>query len=73
MFLLLLASIWCWTIIINKSRMLRKEKKISKLFEEYYTSKEIDDDTLFDFYKNNSQNEQNSQVNIFIKGMINGF
>lgn len=70
MFILLLASIWCWTIIINKSRVLRKEKKISKIFEEYYTSKEVDDDTLFDFYKNNSQNEQNSQVNIFIKGMM---
>ena len=31
MFLLVIASIWCWTIIINKSKMIRKEKKISAL------------------------------------------
>ena len=29
MFLLVIASIWSWTIIINKSKMIRKEKKIS--------------------------------------------
>ena len=29
MFLLLLSSVWCWTIIINKSRLFRKEKRIS--------------------------------------------
>ena len=27
MFLLIVASIWCWTIIINKSKMIRREKK----------------------------------------------
>ena len=26
MFLLIVASIWCWTIIINKSKMIRREK-----------------------------------------------
>ena len=30
MFLLLLSSVWCWTIIINKSRLFRKEKRITK-------------------------------------------
>jgi biopolymer transport protein TolQ len=29
MLLLLLSSIWCWTIIINKSRLFRREKKIT--------------------------------------------
>ena len=70
MLLLLLSSIWCWTIIINKSRLFRREKKISKLFQEYYDSNEVDDDTLLDFYNNNSQNEKNAQVNVFIKAML---
>ena len=70
MLLLLLSSIWCWTIIINKSRLFRREKKISKLFQEYYNSNEVDDDTLLDFYNNNSQNEKNAQVNVFIKAML---
>ena len=70
MLLLLLSSIWCWTIIINKSRLFRREKKISKLFQEYYDSNEVDDDTLLDFYNNNSQNKKNSQVNVFIKAML---
>ncbi len=69
MLLLLLSSIWCWTIIINKSRLFRREKKISKLFQEYYDSNEVDDDTLLDFYNNNSQNQKNAQVNVFIKAM----
>ena len=33
MFLLLLSSVWCWTIIINKSRLFRKEKRISKFLK----------------------------------------
>lgn len=70
MLLLLVSSIWCWTIIINKSRLFRREKKISKLFQEYYNSNEVDDDTLLDFYNNNSQNEKNAQVNVFIKAML---
>jgi biopolymer transport protein TolQ len=70
MLLLLLSSIWCWTIIINKSRLFRREKKISKLFQEYYDSNEVDDDTLLDFYNNNSQNQKNAQVNVFIKAML---
>ena len=70
MLLLLLSSIWCWTIIINKSRLFRREKRISKLFQEYYDSNEVDDDTLLDFYNNNSQNEKNAQVNVFIKAML---
>ena len=28
MFLLVFASIWCWTIIINKSKVIRREKKM---------------------------------------------
>ena len=32
MFLLIFASIWCWTIIINKSNLIRKEKRLSIIF-----------------------------------------
>ena len=30
MFLLLVASVWCWTIILNKSKIIRREKRISE-------------------------------------------
>lgn len=70
MFLLVLSSVWCWTIIINKSRLFRKEKRISKFFEEHYNSDKVDDDALLDHFSNNTQNEINAQVNIFIKGML---
>ena len=70
MFLLLLSSVWCWTIIINKSRLFRKEKRITKFFEEHYNSDKVDDDALFDHFSNSTQNETNAQVNIFIKGML---
>ena len=36
MFLLIFASIWCWTIIINKSNTIRKEKKFSTEFEDVF-------------------------------------
>ena len=67
MFLLLLSSVWCWTIIINKTRLFRKEKRISKFFDEHYNSEKVDDDALLDHFKNT---ETNAQVNIFIKGML---
>ena len=70
MFLLLLSSVWCWTIIINKSRLFRKEKRISKFFEEHYNSDKVDDDALLDHFSNSTLNETNAQVNIFIKGML---
>ena len=61
MFLLLLSSVWCWTIIINKSRLFRKEKRISKFFEEHYNSDKVDDDALLDHFNNSTQNETNAQ------------
>jgi biopolymer transport protein TolQ len=72
MFLLIVASIWCWTIIINKSKMIRKEKKISKSFEVNFLNEDVDDDELFDFYKSEikDQNQLNAQVQIFMRGMI---
>ena len=72
MFLLIIASIWCWTIIINKTKMIRKEKKISKNFEVNFLNEDVDDDELFDFYKSEikDQNQLNAQVQIFMRGMI---
>ena len=72
MFLLIVASIWCWTIIINKSKMIRREKKISKNFEVNFINEDVDDDELFDFYKSEikDQNQLNAQVKIFMRGMI---
>ena len=72
MFLLVIASIWCWTIIINKSKMIRKEKKISANFEVNFINEDVDDDELFDFYKSEikDHNQINAQVKIFMLGMI---
>ena len=72
MFLLVIASIWCWTIIINKSKIIRKEKKISANFEVNFINEDVDDDELFDFYKSEMKdhNQLNAQVKIFMLGMI---
>ena len=72
MFLLIVASIWCWTIIINKSKMIRREKKISKNFEVNFINEDVDDDELFDFYKSEikDHNQLNAQVKIFMLGMV---
>jgi len=72
MFLLVIASIWCWTIIINKSKMIRKERKISANFEVNFINEDVDDDELFDFYKSEikDHNQLNAQVKIFMLGMI---
>jgi biopolymer transport protein TolQ len=72
MFLLLAASIWCWTIIINQSKTIRREKKGSKIFEELFVNINHDDDALFDHYKSQMDdgNHLVSQVNIFMRGMI---
>ena len=72
MFLLVIASVWCWTIIINKSKMIRKEKKISANFEVNFINEDVDDDELFDFYKSEikDHNQLNAQVKIFMLGMV---
>ena len=72
MFLLVIASIWCWTIIINKSKIIRKEKKLSANFEVNFINEDVDDDELFDFYKSEikDHNQLNAQVKIFMLGMI---
>ena len=72
MFLLVIASIWCWTIIINKSKIIRKEKKISANFDVNFINEDVDDDELFDFYKSEikDHNQLNAQVKIFMLGMI---
>ena len=72
MFLLVIASIWCWTIIINKSKIIRKEKKLSANFKVNFINEDVDDDELFDFYKSEikDHNQLNAQVKIFMLGMI---
>ena len=65
MFLLIFASIWCWTIIINKSSSIRKEKKLSMQFEDIFWSG-ID---LNDLYNECAENANNAQVRVFMTGM----
>ena len=65
MFLLIFASIWCWTIIINKSSMIRKEKAFSMQFEEAFWSV-ANINELYDDYVDNAES---AQVRVFITGM----
>ena len=65
MFFLIFASIWCWTIIINKSNAIRKEKKLAMQFEDIFWSG-VD---LNDLYKEYSENADNAQARVFMTGM----
>ncbi len=65
MFLLIFVSIWCWAIIINKYALLRNERKLSMKFEDIFWSGV----NLDELYQEYSENNNNSQVRVFISGM----
>ena len=65
MFLLIFVSIWCWTIIFNKSNIIRKEKKLSLEFEDTFWS----GTDLNDLYAECSENDNNAQSRVFMTGM----
>ena len=65
MFLLIFVSIWCWTIIINKSNILRKEKFFSMQFEDVFWSG-VD---LNDLHKEYADNTNSAQARVFVTGM----
>ena len=65
MFLLIFVSIWCWTIIFNKSNIIRKEKKLSLEFEDTFWS----GTDLNDLYAECSENDNNAQTRVFMTGM----
>ncbi len=65
MFLLIFASIWCWTIIINKSNTIRREKKSSVEFEDVFWS----GINLDELYQDYSENTNSAHVRVFITGM----
>ena len=58
MFILIIASIWCWTIIVEKIFSSRKEKILSETFEsEFWSGGSLD--TIYD----DMINEGNSKIN----------
>ena len=65
MFLLIFGSIWCWTIIINKTNVIRREKKLSSEFDEIFWSGV----NLDDLYKEYYENMNNAQARVFVSGM----
>ena len=65
MILLLLLSIWCWAIIINKSLALKKEKKLHQEFEELFWS----GTDLQNLYQEVKSNCEDSFSFIFLSGM----
>ncbi len=65
MIFLLILSIWCWAIMINKSMSFRNEKKLQQEFEELFWSG-IDLKNLFNEVKHN---HNDSFSLIFVTGM----
>ena len=65
MFLLIFVSIWCWTIIINKSNAIRKENFFSMQFEDVFWSG-VD---LNDLHNEYSENANNAKARVFLTGM----
>ena len=61
MLILLLASIWCWTIIIEKIFLSRKEIKLANTFEnEFWSGTSLDD--IYDEMSNEKQQGAISRV-----------
>ena len=68
MLILLLASIWCWTIIIEKIFLSRKEIKLSNTFEnEFWSGTSLDD--IYDEMSNENNEKQGAISRVFSSAM----
>ncbi len=69
MLILLLASIWCWTIIIEKIFLSRKEIKLANTFEnEFWSGTSLDD--IYDEMSNeNNEKQQGAISRVFSSAM----
>jgi len=65
MIILLIASIWSWAIIIEKSRKFINLKKQANLFETAFWS----GDSLEDLYKQQEDNPEHPLATVFVAGM----
>ena len=69
MLILLLASVWCWTIIIEKLFLSRKELKLADNFENEFWSGTSLDDIYDDISKDNSLKYEGAISRVFSSAM----
>ena len=69
MLILLLASVWCWTIIIEKLFLSRKELKLADSFENEFWSGTSLDDIYDDISKDNSLKYEGAISRVFSSAM----
>ena len=65
MFILLIASIWSWSIILEKTRKFFFLKKQAQIFEDAFWSGE----SLEDLYKEEKENPKHPLATVFVAGM----
>ena len=65
MVILLIASIWSWTIILEKTRKFFSLKKQAQIFEDAFWSGE----SLEDLYKEEEENPKHPLATVFVAGM----
>ncbi|MFL2813437.1 MAG: protein TolQ [Candidatus Puniceispirillales bacterium] len=69
MLILLFASVWCWTIIIEKLFLSRKELKLADSFENEFWSGTSLDDIYDDISKDNSLKYEGAISRVFSSAM----
>ena len=69
MLILLLASVWCWTIIIEKLFLSRKELKLADNFENEFWSGTSLDDIYDDISRDNSLKSEGAISRVFSSAM----
>ena len=69
MLILLLASVWCWTIIIEKLFLSRKELKLADSFENEFWSGTSLDDIYDDISNDNSLKSEGAISRVFSSAM----
>ena len=66
MIILIAASVWSWSIMIQKSRSYRNQRKLTNLFEERFWSQE----SLDDFYDQLGNEPDGAMAKVFSVGML---
>lgn len=66
MIILVAASIWSWSIMFQKSRSYRNQRKLTSLFEERFWSQE----SLDDFYDQLGNDPNGAMAKVFSVGML---
>lgn len=65
MLLLVAASIWCWAIIFEKIRLIRRQKKHAAAFDELFWSS----GSLNDLYNQTGDDPESAQAKVFVSAM----